>query len=68
MDAFEKIERLGLIMHGVEGRDHVERHGLCRPIEVTEVGDDELDVPESPRGRLSPEEFEQLGTIAAGAR
>src|SRR5690606_17717693 len=37
VDAPEHVERLGLVMHGVEGGDELERLGLGGPVEVGEI-------------------------------
>jgi hypothetical protein len=44
VNPLQEVQRLALIVNGVEGRDDVERLRLRGPIEVAEIDGDELDV------------------------
>jgi hypothetical protein len=51
MDICEAARWLGLVVHGIEGRDEIERLGLGGFVEVAQIGGDERDVAKSFRCR-----------------
>ena len=52
VNALQEVERLALIVHGIERRDEVERLGFGHPVEFAEVDRGELNVLQALGRRL----------------
>ena len=60
MNALQEVQRLALIVHGIERRDEVKRLGFGRLVEFAEVGRRELDVLQAPGRSLVTRGLEWL--------